>query len=145
MFLYAEFEYRCNFVIKLLTSLFASRLEFLKYTVMTAPKQHIIPRNIFSTVYSFSIMLFFENSFRKASGLLFIFIHVSTCHAHFCRDKIQVSWGPERPTPVFVSSRMPEKLDLKSMAYIDCFYNLMICSRGCRKTYTHTYMHTQFF
>ena len=104
-----------------------------------------MPRNIFSAVYSFSIMLFFENSFSKASGVLFIFIHVSMCHAHFCRDKIQVSWGPERPTPVFVSSRMPEKLDLKSMAYIGCFYNLMICSRGCRKTYTHTYMHTHFF
>ena len=43
-------------------------------------------RNIFLTVLWFcglSIVLLFENSFDKASGLLFIFIRLSMDHDHF--------------------------------------------------------------
>ena len=41
-----------------------------------------------------AIVLFFENSPNKASGLLFIFIHVSIGYAHFTNNEIHISWEP---------------------------------------------------
>ena len=49
------------------------------------------------------MVLFFENSSNKASGLLFIFIHVSMGHAHFSTDEICISCEPDRPIWVFFS------------------------------------------
>ena len=59
-----------------------------------------------------SILLFFENSTSKTSGLLFIFIHVSRSHAHFSNDEIHIFCKPERPTLVFFSWT-PEKPTIK--------------------------------
>ena len=52
---------------------------------------------------------FFDNSSRKASRLLFIFVRVNTGHVHFQNDKICTSWEPDRLTLVFFSYRTPEK------------------------------------
>ena len=38
--------------------------------------------------------LFLEKIFSKASGVLFIFVHISTGHAHFPNDKIHISCKP---------------------------------------------------
>ena len=62
----------------------------------TAANQHLMHRNIFSTFYSFSIILFFENSSSKASGLPFIFVCVSTGHAHFSTNEIHISCEPRQ-------------------------------------------------
>jgi len=69
--------------------------------------------------YSLSILLFFENSSSKASGLLFIFVCVSTGYAHFSNDEICISCEPDRPTSVFFSCEtavnMVRKSGLKSV------------------------------
>ena len=70
-----------------------------------ALKQHITHRSIFLTVYSLSIVLFFKNSFSKASMLLFTFVCVSVGHAHFSTDEIRISCEPDRPTWVFFSCK----------------------------------------
>jgi len=78
-------------------------------TVVLASKTtHYPQKYLHYFMYSLSIILFFENSSRKASGLLFIFICVSTNHAHFWRDEICISWEPERPNhlPSYFSSRV---------------------------------------
>ena len=53
--------------------------------------------------FSLSIVLFFKNSSSKAFRLLFIFVHVSTGHAHFSTDEICISCEPDGLTSVFFS------------------------------------------
>ena len=60
------------------------------------------------------IVCLLYNSPNKASGLLFIFVRVSTDHARFSNDEIRISWVPMRPSTVFFSCRMPEKLTRKA-------------------------------
>ena len=50
-------------------------------------------------------------SFSKASGLLFIFFHLSMCHAHFVNNEIHISCDPDSPTYIKVLSSciIPEK------------------------------------
>jgi len=50
----------------------------------------------------------------KASGLLFVFIRVSTGHAHFPTDEIRSPWIPMRPSRLFFGCRMPERLTGKA-------------------------------
>ena len=45
--------------------------------------------------------LFHENSANKASGLLFIFVCISTDHTHLQNNEIRVSWEPTRNAMVF--------------------------------------------
>ena len=47
-----------------------------------------------------------HNHHYNNSHLLFIFIHVSTGHAHLSNDKIRISYEPDRPTSVFFSSKI---------------------------------------
>ena len=57
-------------------------------------------QNYLLNSYNLSIALFFR-SFNKASGLLFIFVHVSTGSRPLSNDEIRVSWVPMRPSTVF--------------------------------------------
>ena len=50
----------------------------------------------------------------SSSGLLFIFICVSMAYAHFPNDKIRTPWMPMRPSILFFSCRMPDKLTRKA-------------------------------
>jgi len=59
-------------------------------------KQHIL--RIFLLFYSLSVLSFFENFSSKASRLRFIFICVSTGHAHCSNGEIHISCEPDRPT-----------------------------------------------
>ena len=70
-------------------------------------------QNIVLTIYRLSIVLFFENSSSKASGLLFIFAHVSTGHAHFQNDEICIPWMPMRPSTVFSVAEFTKKAGSK--------------------------------
>ena len=63
---------------------------------------------------NFFIVLLFENSPNKASGLPFIFVRMSTGHAHFVIDEICISWVPMEPSMVFFTCRIPEKSAKKS-------------------------------
>ena len=74
---------------------------------ITSLKQHTKHTTIFSTVYDLSIVLIFRNPSNKASGLLFIFIRVSTDHTHFSNDEICISW-------VLFSCKTPEKSTRKA-------------------------------
>ena len=68
------------------------------YSTIT-PKQHIT---------SLPSYLFFENSSSKASGLLFIFVHVRAGHAYFPNDEIRIPCMSIRHGMLFSICRMPE-------------------------------------
>ena len=74
-------------------------------------QQQISLRNWFVVLL---LYLFFENFSSKASGLLFIFTHISTGHLHFSNNNICISCEPDRPTSVFFSWRTPEKPTMKA-------------------------------
>ena len=104
-------------------------------------KQQIMHRNIFLAVYSLSILLFFENSSNKASGLLFIFVHVCTDHAHFSNDKICISCEPDRPTLLFSVEEHRKSLLWKpdSMSMVSCHTRFLAWKRNPPLTSTVAY------
>ena len=65
---------------------------------------------IFLTVLYLSIIIFFENSFSNAPGLLFIFVCISTGHAHFPNNEICIPWIPMRLSMIVFGCRILEKL-----------------------------------
>jgi len=92
--------------------IFVNNLDFPKYVVKCCQGcvfKQLLQNNTLRTgvsyklFHSLSTLLFFENSSSKASGLLFIFVHVSMGHAHFSNDEIHISCEPDRPNWVFLS------------------------------------------
>jgi len=88
-------------------SWFVNYLDFPKYAVKgwvlwnnCSKTTHYAQKYLF---YSLSIILFFENSSSKTSGLLFIFVLISTGHTHFSTDKLHISCESDSPTWVFFS------------------------------------------
>ena len=74
--------------------------------------------------YSLSIVLFLYNYSSKASGLLFILVHVSTSHAHFPNNEIRIPWMPMRSSMLFFGCKMSEKSTKKA--------GLEVCGRSLR-------------
>ena len=66
-------------------------------------KQHICTEIFYKLFYSLTVESLFKNSSTEASGLLFIFVCVSTGYAHFSNKEIRISCEPDRPTSVFFS------------------------------------------
>ena len=128
-----------------------------------------------------------ENTCNKASGLLFIIVHVSTGHTDFQSNEIHISWEPPGLLQCFFSCEMAENTPRNALfkvceglllpvfnsernpplsrslpvrkcntglyfLFMGCFYQLMVCSHGRRKTnkhthihkWIHTYIHTHF-
>ena len=98
--------------------------------------------------YSLSKALFFEDSCNKAKGLLFIFFRISTGHAHFQNNNIHISWEL-----VWFSTQKESYLQAKAYLHISviqalfmgCFYQLMVCSCGRRKTKKYVHVHTYMY
>ena len=65
-------------------------------------------------MYCRSLIVLFQISPNKASGLLFIFFRLSKGHVHYLNNEIRISWVPMRPSTVFFSCKMPEKLTRKA-------------------------------
>ena len=53
-------------------------------------------------------------------ALYLLFVCKSTGHTHFSNDEIHISCEPERPTLIFFSCRMPEKLTMKGRLDVCC-------------------------
>ena len=87
-------------------------------------KQHITYSNILSTVFSLSIVQFFENSSSKASGLLFTFVYMlSIGHAHFPTNKIYIPSMPIRPRMLLlVVERLKSQLRKPGSKSVDSRY-----------------------
>ena len=114
-------------------------LDFLKYVVRCCQgcifKQLLQNNSLCTGIFAFSlsiVLLSLENSSSKASRLLFIFIRISTDHAHFPNDEIRIPWMPMSPSMVVFSSRMPEKLTRKrtSKSVSCCYTRFLIQKRN---------------
>ena len=68
-------------------------------------QEHLI--NCFIVFLSYYFFLKFHPA--KPPWLLFVFVLISTGHAHFTNDEMLIPWIPMRSSMLFFSCRMPEK------------------------------------
>ena len=90
-------------------------------------------RSIILTVYNLSVILFFENSSRKASRLLFYFVHILKYGSRpFFNSRIHISWVRKWPNMAFsVVECLESQLRKSASKSVDgCFTGFSIWERN---------------
>ena len=90
----------------------------------------MIPIN--SKITNLPLYFFLENSCNKASGLLFVFVCVSTSNTYFQRNEIHIFWELTRPAMLFFSCETTENTSRKAgfEIYVESFLQVINLERN---------------